>query len=102
MLGLIVIYCTYALCVLLHLMIPVMRYTRGYCCDQTTFQPLLYRLNGLSVLISVLLIYAFLIPGAVLEQLYTDYWSSLVGANILGIGVSVVIYIKGGTEKYLR
>ena len=83
-------------------MIPVMRYTRGYCCDQTTFQPLLYRLNGLSVLISVLLIYAFLIPGAVLEQLYTDYWSSLVGANILGIGVSVVIYIKGGTEKYLR
>ncbi|CAN0062364.1 unnamed protein product [Ectocarpus fasciculatus] len=102
MIGSVVIYGTYALCVLLHLAIPVMRYTPGYCCDQTTFQPLQYRLNGLSVLIAVLLIYAYVLPRAVLEHLYTDYWSSLIGANILGIGLSAVIYIKGGSEKYLR
>lgn len=93
---------TYVLCILFHLLIPVRRHIKGYCCDQTTFRPLEYRLNGLLVLAAVFVLYVFALPISYVENLYTDYWNSLIGANVLGIGLSLAAYTIGGTEKYLR
>lgn len=90
------------MCAALHVVIPVWKPTTGYCCDQTTFRPLSYRLNGLWVLLTAIFILWFVLPHSVLESLYKDYWSSVVGANILGISLSLGIYVNGGTEKYLR
>jgi hypothetical protein len=73
---------------------------KGYCCDAQNKQ-LNYRLNGVWVFVAMMIIW-WQSPIAVRESLLRDYWSSLICANIFGIGISAFFFIRGGQEKYER
>jgi hypothetical protein len=97
--GILVELAVISLTVALHLILPG-EITTGYCCDRN-FQPLLYKLNGLSILLIVTVL--FLISPFEIQIYFSDhYLENLFGANLVGLVFSTLLYHRGGQEKYHR
>ncbi|KAF0730348.1 hypothetical protein Ae201684P_013159 [Aphanomyces euteiches] len=87
---------------LLHVLLPA-RTVSGYCCDNTTFQPLQYRLNGVFVLAVVIVGFVVLLPSSVQQALYNDNSSALASANAFGLAASFYFFFrKAAPERYAR
>lgn len=97
--GILIELAVISLTVALHLTLPG-ELTTGYCCDQN-FQPLIYKLNGLSILLVVTIL--FLLLPIEFQIYFSDhYLENLFGANIIGLLFSFLLYWRGGHEKYHR
>lgn len=81
----------YAVMLALHLLLPA-RKVVGYVSNPATGEPLRYRLNGLSVLLAVVVLWVVTAATGVFawDWLYTHRWSGLIGAAALGVVFSVV------------
>jgi Delta14-sterol reductase len=75
---------------------------QGYACDNETFEPLKYRLNGFLLWLLVTAAYATLLPLSVQSILYRDQWVAVAAANAIGLVASFLLFFKGGQEKYAR
>mmetsp|Transcript_19755 Transcript_19755/g.27161 ORF Transcript_19755/g.27161 Transcript_19755/m.27161 type:complete len:384 (+) Transcript_19755:449-1600(+) len=95
--GVITIYATTTA---LHYLLPA-KSVSGYCCDCDSFKPLQYRLNGVFVLFSIIVLY-LLLPQKVQTSLYDHYWVNLIAANVIGLSFSTLLFFNGGKEKYAR
>lgn len=92
---------TYLFNLLLHLILPSFE-VRGYCCDDETCSPLKYRLNGPLVHLVTSLLYWFVFPLDYQTLLYREHTSCLFMANIIGLGTSLFMFLRGGRVKYSR
>jgi protein-S-isoprenylcysteine O-methyltransferase Ste14 len=89
-----------SLTVILHLILPG-EITTGYCCDNQTYQPLLYKLNGLSILLTITAL--FLLCPPTLQTSFADYFlENLFAANLIGLALSFYLFTRGGREKFHR
>jgi delta14-sterol reductase len=94
-LGFITPWAAYAVITLLHIILPA-RKIKGYVKHDKTGDVLNYRLNGILVLISSILIwfllgYFKLVP---FGWLYEVRWASLAGALVMGLLFSFIIVLK--------
>lgn len=94
--GFRIVTSVYLGCALLTWLLPG-RQVVGYACDCYTGKPLLYKLNGLSVLVLVVAMFLFLGYLDIISFGYIaqHYFDSLFIANIYGLIGSAVLYIKG-------
>ena len=97
--GLLIELVLFCSVVILHVIIPG-RYVDGYCCD-TNMKPLVYKLNGLQILLGSFVIFA-LTPKNLQVLLYEKYFECFFGANIVGLSLSAALLLRGGHEKYYR
>lgn len=100
MIGFLAPWCIYAIVLALHLVLPAQRVS-GYVRGQDGV-PLVYRLNGLPVLLVVLALWATACSQGVLawDFLWTHRWGSLVGAIAIGLLFSIaIVVIAPGTGK---
>jgi hypothetical protein len=89
-----------SLTIILHLILPG-EITTGYCCDNQTYQPLIYKLNGLSILLTLTVI--FLVSPPNLQTSFADYhFENLFAANFIGLTLSFYLFSRGGEEKFHR
>ena len=74
---------------------------KGYACDHRTGLPLLYKLNGLRVLIVVVGIAATLVKRNAIDGsiLYLRFYESAVAANVFGILASTYFLILGRSRS---
>ena len=94
-LGLLTPLIAYAVITLLHLILPA-RKIKGYVKNEKTGELLNYRINGILVLPSSILIWFLLgffkiVP---LDWLYKVRWFSLTGAVVIGLTFSFIIVLK--------
>jgi Delta14-sterol reductase len=94
LLGFIAPWALYAGIGLLHLALPARR-VDGYVRDERTGEPLRYRLNGLSVLIVTVALWAAAAALGLLpwDWLWAHRWSGLAGACVLGLLSTLAIVI---------
>lgn len=86
--------------VVLHLILPG-EVTTGYCCDNQTYQPLLYKLNGLSILLTTTVL--FLMSPVTIQTSFANYFfENLFAANLIGLSLSFYLFSRGGYEKFHR
>ncbi len=97
--AVVAIFAVYSGSLLLHVVIPA-TIVEGYCCDAYG-NPLVYRLNGLSMLLAAISIF-LLAPTSMKTLFYESYVSVSCVACALGVVVSLVFYLRGGEEKYKR
>ena len=92
----------YILTLFMHVVLPCFNVT-GYAVDQSTKKPLVYRLNGILVLIAVLQIYLlFVMKNTTGTIFYNQYETCALTALAIGLFFSFVAYFYGGEEKYAR
>ncbi len=84
----------YIVITLLHLVLPG-KWVNGYVKDENTGEVLNYRLNGLLVLITSILIWFVLgyLGWVPYDWLYTVRWASLTGAISIGVIFSLIIVL---------
>lgn len=87
-------------CIILHVILPAFKVT-GYCCDNKTLQPLVYRLNGFGVLLASSGLF-YILPDDWKVILFNEKAVAFTVANIVGVLSSTFLYLRGGTEKYAR
>jgi len=90
---------------LLHYVLPG-RWVTGYVKNEHTGEPLRYHLNGLLVLITSVIIWYALGYFELVDftWLYQHRWWSLIGAIIIGLVYSLVMYLShpGVTSSFLK
>jgi delta14-sterol reductase len=95
----------YLAILLLHLALPAQRIS-GYVLNRKTGKPLTYRLNGLTVLLVCIGIWAVLGQAGVLpwDWLYHHRWSGIAGACTLGLIISfaVVVTAPGSGKPFIK
>jgi protein-S-isoprenylcysteine O-methyltransferase Ste14 len=91
--GVLIPWCVYAIVLALHLVLPAHR-VRGYVKDASG-TPLVYRLNGLPVLLVVIALAATCCAQGLLpwDFLWVHRWASLGGAIVLGLAFSIAIVV---------
>lgn len=102
MLSVLLIPAVFFLVLALHILLPG-RHVTGYCCDNWTFNPLKYKLNGLWILLFSGILFLFL-PTHIQQNFYEHFWIHLFVANIIGVLMSVFFFVIGGGrhETYAR
>lgn len=81
----------FAILLALHLVIPAWRVS-GYVKDETTGDPVQYRLNGIAVFVIALLIWGFELTGFSLDWLWRAQFWSILAALLLSI-VATFYYV---------
>ena len=94
-LGFLTPFIAYAGITLLHLILPA-RKVKGYVKHETTGELLNYRINGIFVLLTSVLIWFLLgfFDIVAYDWLYQVRWESLTGAVVIGLVFSFVIVLK--------
>jgi hypothetical protein len=91
--GLKLMSASYAFIFILHLLLPGQK-VDGYAVDYATRKPLKYRLNGLVVLCTTLAALINFYP-AFFTQAALSFGACVQAANVLGLSVSSVFYLRG-------
>ncbi|KAF0686300.1 Aste57867_21906 [Aphanomyces stellatus] len=99
--GWVLVLLVYVGSLFLHVVLPA-RTVTGYCCDNATFQPLRYRLNGAAVLVVVAALFVTALPSPAQASLHEDMVPALFFANAVGLSLSLFFFLRGGREKYAR
>eukprot|EP01080_Neovahlkampfia_damariscottae_P012593 gene12593-6413_t len=97
--NVLIIFVFYFFIILLHVLIPG-THVEGYCCD-SNFKPLNYKLNGLRTLLVTVFIF-LLLPQNLQTYFYVNNFYLAIGANIVGLSLSIFLYFRGGHEIYNR
>jgi len=94
-LGLITPLIIYAVITFLHIIIPVKR-VKGYVKNEATSKTMNYRINGIFVLVSSILIWFVLGYLNIVSYvwLYETRWLGLIGATIIGLVYTFYIVLK--------
>lgn len=82
-----------------HVVLPG-KHVTGYCVDKH-FQPLVYKLNGISMLVGSIVLF-FVLDKDLQMFFFNNHFNCVLCANCFGLLVSFFFYVRGGSEEYAR
>jgi delta14-sterol reductase len=85
----------YAFVFFLHMIVPPWHGVEGYACDSISGKPLLYRYNGLYVLIIVVVLSLTVVPMSWREELVVCWGGTMPCSCVLGLVISYLLYSDG-------